>query len=89
MFTHEDLIKFYLFHTHYNKASNNIGVIEKEKFNRLFKMIKQEHKNNPRVRIMMNSDKTKFSIFENEMETTYVLIQEPIDLRAKYFRKYI
>lgn len=89
MFTHEDLIKFYLLNTHYNIASNNIGVIDKEKFNKLFKMIKRENKNNINVRIMLNETKTKFTIMENGMETTYIYIETPQDLRGLYFRKYI
>lgn len=89
MFTHEDLVKFYELHIHHDLTSNNIGVVEREKFNRLVKMIKQEYKNNLRVRVMLNEDHTKLTIIENEIETTYILIQEPQDLRGRFFRKYI
>lgn len=89
MFTHDDLVKFYMFHIHYNIASNNIGVIDKDKFNRLFRMIKRENKNNFNVRIILNEDKTKFTILENDMETSYIYIETPQDLRGNYFRKYI
>ena len=89
MFTHEDLIKFYKLFMRYNPASNNIGVVEREKFNRLVKIIKQEYKNNLRVRVILNEQHTKLTILENEIETTYILIQEPEDLRGRFFRKYI
>ena len=89
MFTREDLVKFYELHIHYDIASNNIGVIEKEKFNRLIRMIKREYKNNTKVKVMLNENHNKLTIIENELETTYILIQKPQDLRGKFFRKYI
>ena len=89
MFSHDDLVKFYILYTHYNIVSNNIGVIEKDKFNRLFRMIKRENKNNSNVRIMLNETKTKFTVIENGLETTYIYIETPQDLRGRYFRKYI
>jgi len=89
MFTREDLVKFYELHIHYDIASNNIGVIEKEKFNRLIRMIRKEYKNNTRVKVILNENHNKLTIIENELETTYILIQKPQDLRGKFFRKYI
>lgn len=89
MFIREDLVKFYELHIHYDIASNNIGVIEKEKFNRLIRMIKREYKNNTKVKVMLNENHNKLTIIENELETTYILIQKPQDLRGKFFRKYI
>lgn len=89
MFTHEDLIKFYQLYLHYNVASNNIGVVDREKFNRLYKLIRKENQNNLNVRIILNEEHTKFTILENELEVTYILIQEPVDMRGRFFRKYI
>lgn len=89
MFSHEDIVKFYQLLIRYNPASNNIGVVEKDKFQRLFRLIKKEYKNKPNVRIILNTDKTKFTILENELETTYILIQKPEDMIGRFFRKYI
>lgn len=89
MFTHEDLVKFYLLYSHYDIASNNIAVIDRDKFNRIFRLIKKECKNKVNTRLILNETKTKFTIIENELETTYVYIETPQDLRGRFFRKYI
>lgn len=89
MFTHEDLIKFYRLLLRYNPASNNIGVIDKNKFKEIYEITRNEYKNKPNVRIMMNQDKNKFTILDNGLETTYILIKKDQDMIGRFFRKYI
>ena len=89
MFTHEDLIKFYKLFMRYNPASNNIGVVDRHKFLEVYDLVKKEYRNKPNVRIMMNQDKNKFTILDNGLETTYILIQRDSDMIGRFFRKYM
>ena len=89
MFTHEDLVKFYKLLLRYNPTSNNIGVIDKNKFKEIYEITRKEYKAKPNVRIMMNQDKNKFTILDNGLETTYILIEKDQDMIGRFFRKYI
>lgn len=89
MFTHEDLVKFYKLLLRYNPTSNNIGVIDKNKFKEIYEITRKEYKDKPNVRIMMNQDKNKFTILDNGLETTYILIKKDQDMIGRFFRKYI
>ena len=89
MFTHEDLVKFYKLLLRYNPTSYNIGVIDKNKFKEIYEITRKEYKDKPNVRIMMNQDKNKFTILDNGLETTYILIKKDQDMIGRFFRKYI
>lgn len=89
MFTHEDLIKFYKLLLRYNPASNNIGVVDKHKFWELYDTVKKEYKYKPNVKIIMSQSRNKFTVLDNGLETTYILIEKDQDMIGRFFRKYI
>ena len=89
MFTHEDLVKFYKLLLRYNPTSNNIGVIDKNKFKEIYEITRKEYKDKSNVKMILNNERTKFTILHNEIETTYILIEKDQDMIGRFFRKYI
>lgn len=89
MFTREDIRKFYELYMRYDTTSNNIGVVDKHRFEEIYKLMKERYKDNPNVRIMLNEERTKLTVLEKEIDTTFILIRDPQDMRGRFFRKYI
>ena len=86
-----DIIKFYTLYQHYNKLSNNIGVIgDSNRFRTYIKtIIKSFGKDKNKITIISNINKTKYTIIQNNIEYTYILIRNTDDLEGLYFKKFI
>jgi hypothetical protein len=89
MLNKDDLIKFYALYYHYKPLSPNIGIIGTHKnFLEIAKKIMKLYKSK-KVFIMLNPTKTKLTIIEDGIETSYIYLSDLSSLEGNYFRKYM
>ena len=90
MLTKSDIINFYKLHLRYDPSSPNIGVVGSHKrFIELVKEIQKIYKNKPNAFIKLNSNRTKLTVLYNDIETSYIYIENDDSLSGNRFRKYM
>lgn len=87
--TQNDLIIFYDLLHHYNITSPNIAIIGNEKeFKKKMKAIIKANKDYD-VLYQTKTKPLKCTIIKNDIEKTYIHIEQTDDMKELYFRKFI
>ena len=84
-----DVVKFYELYNHFDIISRNIGIIgDNNKYQKYLSSIITSLQGKP-IRIINNELNTKCTILIDDIEYTYIHIQDYKDMYGKKFRKFV